>query len=272
MGSGTQNDPYIISSWSELMLHNQSDVYVKFTDDAVLDFLRIFSGGITEEVQILCNIDGNGCKWRNMCFKESGYISIYGEINSLKIQNFYYLSDNPCCFALDNNLSDMEFTGVVFAIDECGLFGSITNTAKINISTFNVMLGGKKCALCADSNINLTYSHINIVGNTSQAVGIFKSDTATASASNCWFSGRLQSHGTDSNYRVFSNNAASEYNFYNLDVAYTVSDNVDQLTNISVYNNEKITASTSSVFIGGCTSEQLNDKTYLGSLGFPVGA
>ena len=271
-GSGTQQDPYIVSSWNELLLFNETDTYVRFVEDSDVDFLKVYPDGLSSNLNILCNIDGNNITWKNLYLCNAGQLSFYGTVDRLKFLNFYFRPDATSCLCVYNNWSHVTLTGVVYATNECALFSSGEEVSILHDIAANLRLYGKQVSMYADSNIQLTYSQIHLEGSATSAIGIYKGTTSTSSDVFCKYTGKLQCEQSSNSYHIFSNNAASECNVYDLEVSYIVSDNVDQLTNISVYNNEKITASTSSVFIGGCTSEQLNDKTYLRSLGFPVGA
>lgn len=97
-GTGTINDPYIVSEWSEFVSKcAENDVYIKIKDKTVWDMNSIHEEAFTETPLILncASVDGNGAEITNVYLEDCSFIQANTAYNkkiyiyNLKILDFY---------------------------------------------------------------------------------------------------------------------------------------------------------------------------------------
>lgn len=92
-GTGTQNDPYIVDTWSDFITAiGTSGVYVKVADDTVWDMNSIAPEGITSLNFNCTELDGNNAVIRNLYFRAQNEYGWHfsNNIHDISFINFLY--------------------------------------------------------------------------------------------------------------------------------------------------------------------------------------
>lgn len=271
-GTGTQADPYVVTTWDELLSVSDTDgVYIDLPDNAVYDMNDFYPEGIAETIQLRGFINGNGATIKNAAyrggacaFKMSGN-SNYGSIKNLNFANFRLQATytGASLLGTDNG----EYSGRAFEL--CRFSGRIE------------VLSGDYCAI---SRGGYQAEHYRCSYNI-EAIGQTSIDTGN--------------YGAISRYcRIEINNVGGQYPFYvSPDNSYitghvgslymirvdsrgayesvmdaTVETRIGMETGTPIkvlVNTDKYSGTLPSGYLG-CTTAQLRDAAYLHSIGFPV--
>lgn len=292
-GTGTQADPFIVNNWADFVTAiGTADAYVEFPEGGgVIDMNDVAPTGIPE-VSVACtSIKGNNWVIRNLyCKGHNGLSTAYGKyvsIDKLHFLNFYFDDDGESAqfgILLFGN-SDDERQGYYF--NECQ-FSGIANCSKniVEIERRNGLFHQgnywEKCRLIRCSiNVQLngyaillggsTYTHednrveycnIKVSGNSPRW-------TKYGDYRNCYITGDSVATGFDARY------GKSNCNIVNVDFSNAESFECEGRSGEGVINliNSDLLPSGATIGTGfiGVTTAQLQDASYLASLGFPIG-
>jgi len=182
-GSGSQSNPYIVSSYEELLfatgasyiwqvkLVNRdkklyqyryiagyvqpnepiyADIYCRYDDSlSTIDFNQIQPNGYYSALTIYPVLNLNGWTWKNAVFHRSGYFRFTNFVSNAIFKDFF--SDNKttsvgCCISCDAQASNIKMSGT-FDTDGVSIFGvrSGSNSAYRGLinSSFDFKLIGK---------------------------------------------------------------------------------------------------------------------------------
>lgn len=91
-GTGTQNDPYIVTTWDELVEKAvESGVYIKLGND--IDMNTEYPEGITSGCQLRClELDGNNHTIKNISATDLSYVFTVDGSNDVTIKNTRFIN------------------------------------------------------------------------------------------------------------------------------------------------------------------------------------
>lgn len=301
-GTGTQNDPYIVSTWEELVTAcNSSGNYVVCEAGMVVDFNDIFPSGYlstSPHYELLFNtLIGNGIIFKNLLCADTAttyYVPIKFNGTSLydiHIRNFVVENSNI------TRVIDFNVTNVYDSTFEFAVYGQTYHSAIQQASDYKNYRNCSFFILCSGMSGLFTGSYVAKLHNclihyeNEDSVHIISSSYYDRYyMNNCLLEGKPKmiinttTHKVNypsfvstnnTNYISYSIinadvNIPNEYSEYELQIQYADS--------ISLVNKDKVTgiASFGSVGIDRpvhfLTDEQMKNPTYISNLGFPIRA
>ena len=275
-GSGTEQDPYIVTGWEEFLsvCNVSTSTYVEWSN-AEVDFNEINPSGFTDPIEIKSNIRLYKVKWRNFVSRANIAFKITASATKIDLEEFEFTDAE-----LFHPASSSAFDGAVFSSGRASSYGYYT--IKNCVFTYRQDSAGKggfiKYAnkgniigtsmniksICAgeyafEFNSILEYSECNInfdiqAGSLSGGLRAFL----------CWYSGKIQTDAAS-----WTNSTANLLGNFVFDVECNVpisfgSGHIYRC----IYNSDKCTI-TGTNWVGATTT-QLSDTNYLYNQGFPV--
>lgn len=215
-GTGTQDDPFVVSSWSQFLEKCNITIYtyVKFSDDVenkVIDFQQIYPDGM-RQLEIKGVLDFNGWELRNltvnMSYNPSYMFKFYNSdviVKNAIFTNILLRSATNSTIYLFGGyralVYNCSFNGVFE--DLCGLGASNT---RFYYCSFNISLYGNRAASSEDfycCNIHVDgYSlyggsnNTNLLGTTSDDIKTYATTyypfgSVSVKATDCYIEGKL---------------------------------------------------------------------------------
>lgn len=273
-GTGTQESPYIVTSWEEFLsvCNVSTSTYVEWSN-AEVDFNEINPSGFTDPIEIKSNIRLYKVKWKNFVSRAKIAFKILAQLTKIDLEEFEFTDAE-----LFHPSSSSAYDGAVFSSGRVSYYGKYTiskcvfsyrqdsagkggfikyaNSTKITSTAQNTK------AICTgeynfgDSNVSYSECNINI---DIQAASL----TGCLNAFLCWCSGKIQTSAAS--WSVSTGNLLGNFVF---DVECNASISLNTYQFRSVYNSDKCTV-TGTNWIGATTA-QLSDTTYLYNQGLPV--
>lgn len=259
-GTGTQADPYIVTTWAEFVTATQtSGAYIKQGADIDMNVQQ--PQGISQVVNMRCaEFDGNGHEIKNAYFIENGQLFLtvgFGNLKRLKLINFYSAStSNAVINELFGVISDLEISGFILNETQTAVSGDrkAINGLSANIECHGVAFGGS-----SDTNaLEISNGNINIDGGGS---------VNCVYINNCHITGKINNI-----HMTFKYDGRIAPNVCIIDA--DISGRVDTYAaGIQIYiNSDRISPE---AYIqenfNQATTEQLHDAAYLRAQGFPIG-
>ena len=273
-GSGTQESPYIVTTWDEFLsvCNVSTSTYVEW-NDADVDFNEIQPSGFTDPIEIKSNIRLYKVKWRNFVSRAKIAFKIISA-PIIDLEEFEFTDAE-----LFHPASSRPYDGAVFSSGQTSYSGRYTikncvfsyrqdSAGKggfIKYPTSNSTASGT--AINTKSNCtgeynfgdnNISYSDCNIKLDIQAA-----SLTGCLNAFLCWYSGKIQTSAAS-----WSNSSANLLGNFVFDVECNASISLSTYQYRCVYNSDKCTV-TGTNWIGATTA-QLSDTEYLYNQGMPV--
>lgn len=308
-GTGTQADPYIVSTYEEMLfatgatyiwqvklidreqkLYRYEDIYCRYDDSlSTIDFNVIQPNGYTSSFDFNPTMNFNGWTLKNAVFHNYGCFYFKSTLSNAIFKDFY--SDNTAstysCIHCDAQASNIKMSGT-FDTQGKALFGvrsaySSEYRGLIN-SSFDFKLLGKSY-LFIDSGNSYTPKmencnvHFELIDNREAAVSLDN----TIECYNCLFSGNIKApnctHSYDSIIRLMYSD--SKYNIFNIKAEVEEGHNRPYLnmTSSNTFSNLNIYVNDVDVdyYIYGSSSivgvpeSTLKDAQALYDLGLPIG-
>lgn len=261
-GSGTENDPYIVETWEEFVsAFNESDKYITFPDDTILDFNEIqnYSRKLTGRYNTVL---GNGVNFRNIMLETGAFISATNKntFDNMRFTNLYFTGD--ASFISSSNNNDWCY------FINCQFAGVFQGNSKFNDSGDKLYFG--KSLTSVGCGINLKLSE--------QAV--FRASAYSCYCYNCQLTLDCESSATDRSFDIYNSLIEGNIGGANRSiwaVNCVLNANIETtFTNtntgkVSVANADKIGENGTVNGFAAVTSEQLKNAEYLSSIGFPIG-
>lgn len=244
-GTGTQADPYIVSTYEEMLfatgatyiwkvklidreqkLYRYEDIYCRYDDSlSTIDFNDIQPNGYYSVLNIYPVLNLNGWTWKNAVFHRSGYFGFTNFVSNAIFKDFF--SDNKttsvgCCISCDAQASNIKMSGT-FDTDGVSIFGvrSDSNSAYRGLinSSFDFKLIGKS-KLFGDSGNGYTPTlescnvHFDLTDNREAAVSLENN----SKFHNCLFSGNIKAPNCTHSYLTSTElmRPSSSYNIINI--------------------------------------------------------
>lgn len=307
-GSGTQQDPYILTTWQELIARREENTYSEW-HGGDLDFNDIQPSGFTSTITIYGGIDFKNATFKNFrmiysgaesCIKFSSLID--GGIFNLNFLNFYItktrVNNGQEIFYFmwrDNGVprNNLKFSGRI------DMNGGTSNNVQVPVFRFLENGGGYHTGInglsanieavvngTTDYSTSLSlfsgqngsagaYGTIPYVKNSDVTINMdctYNSNTVpviiNATMQNCRVEGRVTYNGNTGGQIMYSSYSNGGGNVFLLEG----NGYYIYQGNVSVYDSSKMSLeSGSSECVKGCTSSQINSPSYLHSIGFPIG-
>ena len=277
-GSGTAQDPYILTTWQELL--NASGVCEWYGGD--LDFNDIQPTGFTECVVISAtSINFRGATFKNFYSRATGTAPYSGgirfakNISNLRFINSMFLNVRSPLIMVggernNGSATSCVFDGEVVTNRDVSIIGSAYSSSYYYLSSYskcsfnfkskstNQVRFATGIASFYDCDI---YTDIEQDGN--EFSDIYSGGTSEYNSrfSNCRLRGRFINTGGDY-VKVGDTNSRHVFNYFAFDEGTYL---LLSSSSKSVYNSEKITAYEGTTNVVGCTSAQLSSISYLRS-------
>lgn len=267
-GTGTQADPYVVTTWAELASKvSESGKYIKLGND--IDLNDEYPEGLTSGLTINCaEIDGDGKTIKNLYFKSGRLFYCEG--------NRTWKNTNILNFVLGdgNNGAAFHYNGTVYntlTFKQCKLSGRLNSglndnnrvilasgRLKFNRCSLNIYFSENTSTLAKSPDwrdvVTLLYCNCNFTGVTDKGLNMV--------LDNSYVKGTLENATIST---TASSGTASIYSVLDITVAECTGGNG---TNLVLCNSEK--CSTISEYLTSVTSAQLTSAAYLDSIGFPI--
>lgn len=275
-GSGTQADPYILTTWEELL---NASGYCEW-HGGNLNFNDIQPSGFTSLVSIGGMIDFLGATFINFKSKNTSTQNPGGIIFTNSISNLNFLKSkfenvrSPLIQVArtpnSGTATSCAFEGEVTTTHDVDIIGSAYNSSYYHRSNY------QKCAFRfrANTTAQIWFAtgtagfidcdiYTDIIQNGAEFSNIYRGGAGEYNSrfSNCRLRGRFINFGGDY-VKVGDTNSRHGFNYFDFDSGTYL---LLSSTSKSVYNSEKITAYTGTTNVVGCTSAQLASPAYLRS-------
>lgn len=254
-GSGTQANPYIVSTWSDFITAAtiSTDTYIEFVPNTVIDLNNVQPEGFSSALSLAGHIDGKNSVIKNLVVNDQ-YGRIF-DVSGLDMKNISFLNMRGSKKIFERQMSTSSLT-----LYKCQFSGRLDNPDDI------IYMSGGSCSRCSftlevhgsenvrfnwDSDYSVQYCRIDISGtNTGSYISI-------GNVSNCYVTGKhstkIEVYGS-TNVVDFTAPAFESDNF---------------ASNILV-NSTKCTSIQTLPGVHACTTYQLKNAEYLSSIGFPI--
>lgn len=254
-GSGTQANPYIVSTWSDFITAAtiSTDTYIEFVPNTVIDLNNVQPEGFSSALSLAGHIDGKNSVIKNLVVNDP-YGRIF-DVSGLDMKNISFLNMRGSKRIFERLMSTSSLT-----LYKCQFSGRLDNPDDI------IYMSRGSCSRCSftleihgsenvrfnwDSDYSVQYCRIDISGtNTGSYISI-------GNVSNCYVTGKhstkIEVYGS-TNVVDFTAPAFESDNF---------------ASNILV-NSDKCTNIPEQAGISPVTTAQMKDAAYLASLGFPI--
>ena len=273
-GSGTQESPYIVTTWEEFLsvCNVSTSTYVEWNNGEV-DFNEINPSGFADPIEIKSNIRLYKVKWKKFVSRAKIAFKITEYATMIDLEEFEFTDAE-----LFHPSSSSAYDGAVFSSGRASYYGRYTikncvftyrqdsagkgGFIKYALSTTITSTAQAIKAICAGEynfgDNKVSYSECNIKLDIQAA-----SLTGCLNAFLCWYSGKIQTSAAS-----WSNSSANLLGNFVFDVECNASISLSTYQYRCVYNSDKCTV-TGTNWIWATTA-QLSDTTYLYNQGLPV--
>lgn len=277
-GTGTQQDPYIVETFAEFdsVRNISATTYVEWSN-AEVDFNEIQPEGYTERFILAGHITMTNIIWKNFTSRADDAISfgssnqgIYLECNNCKIINAYHIPSSGEKYFFICRGGDVVFNSCEISYRQD--VGNATGSTGLlrdagGDQTFNA------CAITIKSYGNKNNTWRLADGGTFEFCNINMDVQANKfdyplRGFMCWYSGKIDINTATSN----SKDGGSGNIVWDVEITQAIT-----LTNsslykfLTIYNSDKATiTTTNNNMLVGVTTEQLENTSYLYSIGFPA--
>lgn len=274
-GSGTQESPYIVTTWAEFLsvCNVSTSTYVEW-NNAEVNFNDIQPSGFSDSIEIKSNIRLYKVKWKNFVSRAKIAFKITASATKIDLEEFEFTDAE-----LFHPSSSSAFDGAVFSSGRASYYGYYT--IKNCVFTYRQDSAGKGGFIKYAGTSSVVNTAITIK-STCQGEYDFsdspvsylecniKLDIQAASLTGClksflcWYSGKIQTSAAS-----WTNSTTNLLGNFVFDVECNVpisfgSGHIYRC----IYNSDKCTL-TGTNWIGATTA-QLSDTTYLYNQGLPV--
>lgn len=277
-GSGTQESPYIVTTWAEFLsvCNVSTSTYVEWSN-AEVDFKEINPSGFADPIEIKSNIRLYKVKWKNFVSRAKIAFKITASATKIDLEEFEFTDAELFHPASNNSYDGAVFssggtsTRGVYTIKNCvfsyrqdsaGKGGFIKYTSGSSKATGTALKIKSNCAgeYAFESGAgHLSYSECNI-----------KLDIQAGSLAGplmaflCWYSGKIQTSASSWTDRTV---APPGNSVFDVECNVPISFSNGHMYRC-VFNSDKCTVSGANWI--GATTAQLSDTTYLYNQGLPV--
>lgn len=258
-GTGTQADPYIVSTWEDFVTAvNTTDAYVEFVENTVIDMNNVLPTGVNTDITANCTqVDGKGSVIKNLYLTDNAYWNLYksgGIMKNLSLVNMRRDGTSGETFSIYGTFT---FYNCVIT----GSFGGeyIFNCGKVIFQSCSIAMQVQNCIFAHNAYYdercpNFVNSFLRVYGD-ARLTG----NVGQICLENSIIFGVLPS--------------TSIYRSTKSIVDCTVPDDTSiRVNNGSAYiNSDKFGTGVTTTNCVRLTTEQIQSPEYLFSIGFPIG-
>lgn len=273
-GSGTQESPYIVTTWAEFLsvCNVSTSTYVEW-NNAEVNFNEINPSGFADSIEIKSNIRLYKVKWRNFVSRAKIAFKITEYATIIDLEEFEFTDAE-----LFHPASKNSYDGAVFSSGRASYYGIYTikncvftyrqdsagkgGFIKYALSTTITSTAQTIKAICAgeynfgDNKISYSECNINLDIQAGSLYGGLK-------AFLCWYFGKIQTSAAS-----WSDSTSNLLGNIVFDVECNVPISFNGHIYRCIYNSDKCTL-TGTNWIGAATAK-LSDTAYLYNQGLPV--
>ena len=266
-GSGSQGNPYIVDTWIDFEMVNteaNQNKYVEFSNPGSVELVALHRDGL-DGFDFWPHINGNGFNVKNLYLVGSNPVVFHNEVRNLNILNFCYVGTADCIFYFKGDTDFLNINGITLC-ESTNILKFDENVLLWN-SSISVVVKSSDFLLIKGNYGGITYSRVNLWVQSDTAA--FTENNTSPTISFSTFTGYIYSPNISN---LFVNSNTFEYNVYDLTLSSstTIPSGGSNLSSASIYNNEKMTVTTASNNIIGCSSDQMIDSEYLRQHGFAM--
>lgn len=281
-GAGTQQDPYILTTWDDLIDSSRGTSTYSEWHGGNLDFNQVQPSGFTSQVTINGAIDFRGATLKNfrnirMDSSDTGIWFHFGNglgIKNLKFLNAY-ITNYRYGIAFGNADSYSGYTNNTLV----SMLATTSQTMTLVCANKDVRHSGKFIFQSCTFNLECIAPNNEIY--TFNSAPTLKDCIIETNIEQSWkkFTELYGDYfmGSFDDCQFFGNNESSSS--YPIEIkgcnscVFLFDDNTYKITSgvVSVYSSETCSVTNDSTNVEGCTSAQLNNAQYLHSIGFPIG-
>ena len=272
-GTGTQADPYIVSTWEEIVGQcGIADVYVKCIPNLEINMNTLYRFGATSITLNCAEWDGNGVVIKNGYWHNAPIFTMLVGSNVTKvIKNVSFLNTYT-----DTNLFQMTSTyGMLLHLMNVTITGFHTGSGVIfkidkkqhNVPTllegcsFNLNNPNGAVASSPYSDYHPTFDNCFIKWNGTN----FGGDSSSPELKSCRIDGKI---GTSPNLTyLYYTSSNSIINASGAQISWTGN---NAGTSHVIYNSDLISSGSQQGGVTGLTTEQLKDASTVAATGFPI--
>ena len=267
-GTGTQADPYVVTTWDELASKtSETSVYIKLGNN--IDMNTEYPEGLTSGLTVNCaQIDGDGKTVKNLYLQSGALITCAG-INSTwkntELLNWSIGNGSDAASITANGSTSGTYT-----FNQCKLSGRINSgyggsylakngRIKFYRSSINMQMTANTSTVDMSGDLRncctMEYCNVNFTGETDKTLNIV--------LVNSYIKGTLAS--ATLNATRYPDGQVSTYSVLDISAAAFTANSA---TNLVLANSEK--CSSIEQYLTSVTTAQLTNATYLDSIGFPI--
>jgi len=269
-GTGTQQDPYVVTTWAELASKtSETGVYIKLGSN--IDMNTEYPEGLTSGLTVNCaQIDGDGKTVKNLFLKSGALITCAGRNSTWKNAQLlnWVIGDGSSAASITANGS----TSGTYTFSQCKISGRLNggsgdNTSflaasgriKFYRSSINFQMTANTSTVDMSGDwrncCTMEYCNVNFSGETDITLNIVLVNSyIKGNLANATISATRYPDGQVSVYSVLDISAAAV--------------SANSATNLVLANSEK--CSSIGQYLTSVTSAQLTSAEYLNSIGFPI--
>lgn len=254
-GSGTQANPYIVSTWSDFITAAtiSTDTYIEFVPNTVIDLNNVQPEGFSSALSLAGHIDGKNSVIKNLVVNDQ-YGRIFA-VSGLDMKNISFLNMRGSRKIFERRMSTSSLT-----LYKCQFSGRLDNPDNI------IYMSRGSCSRCSftlevhgsgnvrfnwDRDYSVQYCRIDISGtNTGNYIDI-------GNVNNCYITGK---HSTK--IEVYGNTNIVDFS--------APAFGSDSFAHDILVNSSKCASIQTLPGVHACTTSQLKNAEYLASIGFPV--
>ena len=270
-GNGTQESPYIITTWSELeelseRYYDHENAYIAFDPDADNKVIDMMENPVVKTIKLYCwHILGNGWTIRNMhssvsIFKPEDALRI-SYVSDLNFEDFFldgsagtvYFTNDTAAFSGDWDRGNCKWTGCTFSGELVG-DAYFTNNHWANSSSVRERPMLDRCTL------NIKCDDNSGFGRASDELFLRDTKLTIITKKPAYF--KLENSKLTGNYT--SLNVGGSTSVIDADV-----DELSGSGSLILVNSDRCSVPEG---FAAVTGNQLNDAEYVENLGFPVGS
>lgn len=292
-GTGTQTDPYIISSYGELEElagTATADMYIEFDADApnkIINMNELYPYGAPTLDLSRCHLNGNGWIIRSLYTTDTWISTTTNcEIQGLTVESFKHDSANPFIkfdygnasptFILKKNIFRGYIKSSSMIYGGRGYWGNVFGTIISN--SINIDYQGTADFKLFDCSAVTEFSHnqIKILSTVGDIAWILYQEGGRGGYLNPQRATEnlIEINGERTNtVQVFTEQGASTPSFVESQMVF--GDHKGDIsvsgTGVSVYDSDTLTGVSGTELFKGCTHAQLHNAEYLHSIGFTIG-
>lgn len=262
-GSGTQNDPYIVTDWDELKTAAETtDAYVKLPANAEWDMNDQYPEDAPDIVLACTEIDGNGATIKNLrkssgkMFSFNRYLNKTATVKNITFKSAYFTSA-VMIYTVGN------YSSAILKLENVIIGAELYDSTFMRCDTQKII--GDQCSLSVYiSNCILFYGSPSFTNTTVNAEGTVVANINTLKLYSSAFYGDLRSYGSQYVFGFGGESCVIDCTLQNFSRLQYAGSATTILVNASKVGEVPIQGT-----VIQATTEQMRDAAWLNAAGFP---